>query len=84
MILVAGRGGQLGSKVVTRLRQPRLEVRIRRMVIAAAGALLLLALTSFVLLTLTGLPRTAHLSTLIAPRIVTSPEEPPAQAGGQR
>jgi hypothetical protein len=84
MIVAADRSGRLGGKVVTRLRQPRLEVRIRRLAIGAAGALLLLALTSFVLLTLTGLPRTAYSSTLIAPRIVTSPEEPTAQPGGQR
>ena len=84
MILVAGDSGRLGTKVVTLVRQQWLAVRIRRMAIGAAAGLLLLALVLFVLVTVARLPHTTHPSMLITPRVVTSPEEPPAQPGGQR
>lgn len=57
---------------------------VPRMTISSVGALLVLALVVFVLGTLSGLPRTTHPSTQIAPTIVTSPEDRPAQSGGPR
>jgi hypothetical protein len=84
MILVAGGSGRLGTKVVTLVRQQGLAVRVRRIAIGVAAGLLLLALVLFVLVTVTRLPHTTHPSKLITPRVVTSPEEQPAQTGGQR
>jgi hypothetical protein len=84
MILVAGGFGRLGTKVVTLVRQQGLAVRVRRMAIGAAAGLLLLGLVLFVLVTVTRLPHATYPSMLITPRVVTSPEEPPAQTGGQR
>jgi hypothetical protein len=43
----------------------------------ALGVVLIVALFAFVLAALHGLPRTAHPSLLIAPRVVTSPEMSP-------
>jgi hypothetical protein len=43
----------------------------------AVGVVLLVALMALALATLHGLPRTAHPSMLIAPRVVTSPEGSP-------
>jgi hypothetical protein len=43
----------------------------------ALGVVLIIAIFAFVLATLNGLPRTAHPSLLIAPRVVTSPEMSP-------
>lgn len=43
----------------------------------ALGVVLIVALFVFVLAALHGLPRTAHPSLLIAPRVVTSPEMSP-------
>jgi hypothetical protein len=58
--------------------------RVRRMGTGVVGGLPPLALILFVLLTVNGLPHTTHQSMPIAPRIATSPEEPPAQTAGQR
>jgi len=49
---------------------------IRPIALGAIGAVFLLALTSFVLANLSSLPQTTHPSPLVAPTIVTSPEEP--------
>jgi hypothetical protein len=49
---------------------------IRPITLGAIGAVFLLALTLFVLATLSSLPLTTHPSRLVAPTIVTSPEEP--------
>ncbi|HVS49816.1 MAG TPA: hypothetical protein VHJ99_13065 [Candidatus Dormibacteraeota bacterium] len=43
----------------------------------ALGAVLIVALFALVLATLHGLPRTTHPVMLIAPRVMTSPEESP-------
>jgi|GraSoi013_1_40cm_4_1032424.scaffolds.fasta_scaffold235772_2 hypothetical protein len=51
------------------------RVAVGRIWLAAAGAVLLIALTLCVLVTLSSLPRTTHPSTLVNPTIVTSPEE---------
>jgi hypothetical protein len=47
-----------------------------RLVKVSAGSLALIALTLFVLVTLDSLPRTTRPSTLVAPTVVTSPEQP--------
>jgi hypothetical protein len=47
----------------------------RPIAVGVVGAVLLFALTLLVLVTLNGMPRTTHLPILVAPRIITSPEE---------
>jgi hypothetical protein len=57
-----------------------MEARYRLVRVAvgqvAFGVVVALALIAFVLATLNGLPRTTHPSVLIAPLVVTSPEQP--------
>jgi hypothetical protein len=58
------------------IRQGMVRFPIGPIALGAIGAVFLLALTLFVLATLSSLPRTTHSSPLVAPTIVTSPEEP--------
>jgi hypothetical protein len=58
------------------LRQGLVRVPIRPSALGGIGAVFVLALTLFVLATLSSLPRTTHPSPLVTPAIVTSPEEP--------
>jgi hypothetical protein len=58
------------------IRQGMVRFPIWPIALGAIGAMFLLALALFVLATLSGLPRTTHSSPLVAPTIVTSPEEP--------
>jgi hypothetical protein len=58
------------------IRQGLVRFPIRPIALGAIGAVFLLALTWFVLATLSSLARTTHRSPLVVPTIVTSPEEP--------
>jgi hypothetical protein len=58
------------------IRQGLVRFPIRPIALGGIGAVILLALTLFVLATLSSLPRTTHPSDLLAPTVVTSPEEP--------
>jgi hypothetical protein len=65
------------------IRQGLVRFPIRPIALGAIGAVFLLALTWFVLSTLSSLPLTTHPSHLVAPTIITSPEEPVnARQGG--
>jgi hypothetical protein len=57
-------------------RQGLTTLPIRSIALGAIGAISLLAVTLFVLVTLSSLPRTTPPSPLVAPAIVASPEEP--------
>lgn len=57
-------------------RHRLVRVSVGPMRLGAAGAVLLIALTLFVLITLHSLPRTMHPTVPVPPTVVTSPEEP--------
>ncbi len=57
-------------------RHRLVEVAVRPMALCTAGAVLLVALSLFVLITLNTLPRTTHPTMPVAPTVVTSPEQP--------
>jgi hypothetical protein len=58
------------------IRRRLIKFPIGPIALAAIGAVVLLALTLFVLATLSRLPRTTRPSTLVEPAVVTSPEDP--------